>query len=204
MKTLCTFVTVFTVVFTVSAQDITLPAPQTTGGKPLFDAISARQTTRDFSDKDVELQDLSDLLWSAYGFNREDRRVIPTPKNSQEISVYVFLKNGVYLYDAKANTLIHRAAGDRRKDVGTQDYVYSAPVNFLYMADSSKEMGTASYVAVGCAAQDVYLAAASKGLGAVVRTGGFSDPDKVETLRKMLKLTKRDVPIAGQTVGHKK
>ncbi|MDR3182686.1 MAG: SagB/ThcOx family dehydrogenase [Planctomycetaceae bacterium] len=200
MRTLVTVSAVLMLSAAVFAQDISLPAPQKTGGTPLLDAISARQSTRDFSDKEVALQDLSDLLWSAYGFNREDKRVIPTPRNSQEISVYVFLKNGVYLYDAKSNVLIHKAAGDQRKSVGAQDYVYTAPVNFLYMADESKGMGTASNVAVGCAAQDVYLVAASKGLGAVVRTGGL-DP---ETLRKLLKLTKRDVPIAGQTIGHKK
>ncbi|GHT45240.1 hypothetical protein FACS189454_04400 [Planctomycetales bacterium] len=200
--TLAVFLTLSAVSAAVVAQNLTLPAPQKTGGKPLFDAISERQSTREFSDKEISLQDLSDLLWAAYGFNRDNKRVIPTPKDSQEISVYVFVKDAVYLYDAKTNTLIHKANGDHRKKVGSQDYVYAAPVNFLYLADSSKGMGTASNIAVGCAAQDVYLVAADKGLGVVVRTGGLKE--NTDDLLRLLKLTKREVPIAAQTIGHKK
>ncbi|GHT10607.1 hypothetical protein FACS1894170_02970 [Planctomycetales bacterium] len=200
MKTVLTFVTMFALAAAVTAQDISLPVPQTTGGTPLFDAIGLRQSTRDLSDKDVSLQDVSDLLWSAYGFNREDKRVIPTPKNSQELAVFVFFKDGVYLYDAKANKLIQKAAGDQRKSVGAQDYVYAAPVNFLYLADGSKGMGAASNIAVGCAAQDVYLVAGSKGLGTVVRTSGLD----AAVLQKLLGLSKDFTPIAAQTIGYKK
>lgn len=186
----------------VIGQDIDLPAPQKTGGKPLFDAVSERRSVKAFSDKEVPMQALSTLLWSAYGFNREDKRVIPTPLNKQHLSLYVFLKEGVYLYDARGNKLVKKADGDRRKLAGSQEYVFAAPVNLLYIADSTAGMGTGSHIAVGCAAQDVYLACAAQGLGCVVRTGGLAD--NAAELRKVLKLANSEEPIAGQTVGYAK
>lgn len=186
----------------VFGQGIELPVPQKTGGTPVFDAMSGRLSTKAFTEKEVPLQALSTILWSAYGFNREDKRVIPTPLNKQHLSVYVFLKDAVYLYDAKTNKLIKKADGDHRKLVGMQDYVFSAPVNLLYMADNTAGMGSATPISVGCAAQDVYLACGSLGLGCVVRTGGVSE--NAAELRKVLKLTNRDEPIAAQTIGYAK
>ena len=183
----------------IFAQDITLPKPQRTGGKPVFDAINERQSYKDPAETPVDLQTISDLLWGAYGFNREDRRVVPSALNKQELFVYVILKEGAYLYDAKANKLILKAKGDHRNDAGNQDYVYVAPVNLIYVVDKSKETGTGAYISCGCAAQNVYLACASKGLGCSVRTN-----IKTEELHKTLKLTADQEAIAGQTIGHKK
>jgi nitroreductase len=181
----------------VFAQDIPLPAPKKTGGKPLFDAIAERQSIKEYSDKEVPLQELSNVLWSAYGFNREDKLVIPTSSNYQHLSVYVFLKDAVYLYDAKANKLVKKADGDHRRKAGSQDFVSIAPVNLLYVADGSKGAGTGSHISVGCAAQDVYLVCASQGLGCVIRTAGID----TDALRSLLKLADTDELIAAQTVG---
>jgi len=182
------------------AQDIALPAPTKTGGKPLFDALSQRVSTKDYIDRDISLQDLSTILWSAYGFNREDKRVIPTPSNYQHYSLYVFLKNAVYLYDAKENKLLKKADGDHRQKVGGQDFVYITPVNILFVADGTKGAGTGSYISVGCASQDIYLACASLGLGTVLRTAGI----KPDELRPLLNLADTDEVIAAQTVGYAK
>ena len=199
MKTFVITALLICLAVTVLAQDIELPAPQRTGGKPVFDAINERESYKTPAETPIDLQSLSDLLWAAYGFNREDRRVVPSAMNQQELSVYVILKEGTYLYDARANKLILKAKGDHRKAAGTQDYVYVAPVNLIYVADQSKETGTGAYISCGCAAQNVYLACASKGLGCVVRTG-----IPKEELKKLLQLTDQLEPIAGQTIGHKK
>jgi len=199
MKTFLLTALLICLAATVFAQDIELPAPQRTGGKPVFDAINERESYKTPADTPIDLQSISDLLWAAYGFNREDRRVVPSATNQQELSVYVILKEGAYLYDAKTNKLIQKAKGDHRTDAGTQDYVYVAPINLIYVVDNSKGTGTGAYISCGCAAQNVYLACASKGLGCVVRTS-----IKKEELQKLLKLTDQQEPIAGQTIGHKK
>ena len=169
---------------------IKLPSPQKTGGKPLFDALSERQSVKEYTEKEVSFQDLSTVLWAAYGFNREDKRVIPTSSNHQHLSVYVFLKDAVYLYDAKENTLTKKADGDHRRSIGSQEYVYVAPVNLLFVADGTKGAGTGSYISVGCA---------SLGLSTVVRTAGIN----ADALRSLLKLAATDELIVAQTVGYK-
>ena len=47
-----------------------LPPPRSSGGMPLIDALKLRRSTRAYSDRPLEPQDLSDLLWAANGVNR--------------------------------------------------------------------------------------------------------------------------------------
>lgn len=69
---------------------VSLPAPHTTGGKPLMEALKARQSTREFSTEKLAPQTLSDLLWAAWGINREGGyHTAPSASNHQDIDVYV-------------------------------------------------------------------------------------------------------------------
>ena len=179
------------------AQDITLPAPNKTGGKPLMEALNDRQSTRELSDKDLDEQTLADLLWAAYGFNREDKRTAPSANNKQEFIIYVVLKSGVYTYDAQNNVLIQKVAGDFRAKTGGQDFVATAPLNLVYVADLTKS-GSGS-TDVGFISQNVYLYCASADLGTVVR-GWFNKED----VKSALQLSETEEPILTQTVGYKK
>ena len=78
----------------VTAQDITLPEPDRKGGKPLMQAIDERQTTRSFTEDNLTQQQLSDMLWAAWGINRTDlkKRTAPSAMNYQEIDLYVALR----------------------------------------------------------------------------------------------------------------
>jgi SagB-type dehydrogenase family enzyme len=184
---------------TCVAQDILLPAPQTTGGQPLMEVLKNRQSTREFSDQELDEQTLSDLLWAAYGFNRENRRTVPSANNKQEFILYVVLEEGVYVYDAKENTLIQKVKGDFRDKTGKQDFVAIAPLNIVYVADLEKNTVEGAAVDVGFISQNVYLYCASAGLGTVVR--GFFDKEEV---KKALLLGEKEVPILAQTIGYKK
>ncbi|MDR2056788.1 MAG: SagB/ThcOx family dehydrogenase [Dysgonamonadaceae bacterium] len=181
------------------AQDIALPSPNKTGGKPLMDALNDRRTTREFSDKELDVQTLSDLLWAAYGFNRENMRVVPSANNKQEFTVYVVLKTGVYVYDAQENLLILKVSGDWREKAGKQDFVATAPLNLVYVADLKITSKETAGVDVGFIAQNVYLYCASVGLGTVVR--GWFDGDEIKTA---FGLDANQTPILTQTVGYKK
>ena len=55
-------------VSTAQAADIQLTPPDTTGGMPLLDAISARRSGRDYADKMLSDKHLSTLLWTAWEF----------------------------------------------------------------------------------------------------------------------------------------
>lgn len=139
IKMLSVFFTCF-IVTGISAQDIVLPPPVKQGGKPLMQALNERQTTRTFAGENLSLQQLSDLLWAAWGINRpeEKKRTAPSARNIQEIDVYVTLQSGLYLYDAENNKLKQIHNRDIRSLTGTQDFVGKAPVNLVYVADMGK------------------------------------------------------------------
>jgi nitroreductase len=182
---------------TLSAQDISLPAPVKKGGMPLMEALNNRMTSREFSPEALDNQTLSDLLWAAWGFNRADKRTAPSAMDRQSISVYVILKQGAYLYDAKANKLILVNKGDFRKAAGGQAFVATAPLNLIFVDDTTKK-GWAQ-TDVGFIAQNVYLYCASKNLAVVVR-GMFDGKE----LAGVLKLKDTQKTILTQTVGKKK
>ncbi|MDR3119222.1 MAG: SagB/ThcOx family dehydrogenase [Mediterranea sp.] len=181
----------------VSAQDIVLPKPVTTGGMPLMEALSKRSSSREFSTADLDNQTLSNMLWAAWGFNRSDKRTAPSASNKQELSLYVVLKSGVYYYDAKANKLVQKAQGDVRGKMGKQNFVATAPVNIVFVEDKSKQGSGA--VDSGFISQNIYLFCASEGLATVVRA--FFDAGVV---KEALKLDENMQPILTQTVGKKK
>jgi SagB-type dehydrogenase family enzyme len=163
---------------TVAAQtaDVALPAPQTDGGKPLMQALKERRTTRNFAEQPLDLQQLSNLLWAAFGINRPDgHRTAPSARNWQEIDVYVALADGLYVYDARGHVLKGVLAQHLRALAGAQAHAREAPLTLVYVADEGR-MGLAdretrqAYAAAdaGFIAQNVYLFCASEGLGSVV------------------------------------
>lgn len=195
--------------FTANAQDIILPAPDKTGGKPLMQALNERQSVRSFTKDDLTLNQLSGLLWAAWGYNRPaDRlRTAPSSRNMQEIDVYVALKSGLYLYEAELNRLKQIHNRDIRSLCGTQEFVADAPVNLIYVADLGKmdinegdEINDAdllsSWANTGFIAQNVYLYCASENLGCVVR--GLVPKAK---LAPEMGLRSNQVIILAQTVG---
>ena len=181
------------------AQDIKLPSPRRTGGKPLMDALNARQSEREFTEKELSIQTLSDLLWAANGFNRETKRTAPTSQDRQELDLYVFLKTGVYFYDAKNQQLIQKVKGDNQAKTGGQPFVAIAPVNLVLVANLDKASNRdAALIDCGFVFQNVYLFCASEGLISVTR----GSVNKGE-LHRLLGLNENQEVLLGQTVGYK-
>ncbi len=184
----------------MNAQEIKLPAPDRSGGQPLMKSLNERKSTRSFSEKDLSDQQLSNLLWAANGFNREDKRTAPTAMNRQELELYVISKKGVYSYNAKEHKLTLVKAGDYRKSAGIQDYVYDAPLNILIVSDTNKAASQQySYTNCGYISQNIYLYCASEGLATVAR-GAF----KNEEVHELLQLSKSREVLLAQTVGFAK
>ena len=185
-------------------KDIQLPSPQITGGMPLMDALSKRASFRSFSPKELDKQQLSNLLWAAFGFRCEKRRTAPSSHNRQEIELYVCLPSGVYIYDAIDNVLRAHCEGDFRVATGSQDYVWTAPVNVIMVSDTAKIKGKTEqgiietiYANTGFISENIYLFCTSEGLSSVTR----AMIDK-EQLSKILGLAPTQVITLIHTVGY--
>lgn len=196
---------------------IKLPEPQKDGGKSVLAALQERRTNRNVSDRKLVPQMLSNLLWAAFGVNRErasfgkSGRTAPSASNSQEIDLYVALPEGVYLYEAVPHRLTPVVAGDLRARSGRRA-ARVAPVNIFYVADLTRydegpgqpdrSIGDPEvqksyyYVATGLIAQNVYLFCASQGLAA-----WFHNCAKEDTARE-LKLRPEQRVLFAQTVGY--
>jgi len=199
--------------YVYSAQEsevIKLPPPQTDGGKPLMQALKLRKSTRgDFGpDTKLSMQQISNLLWAADGVNRPGGyRTAPSAVNWQNIDIYVTTAEGLYLYDALKHELKVLGDKDVRAVAGVQDFVKSAPLNLIYVADFEKARGfdgqgeimdTAevwSFAGAGAIAQNVYLYCASENLACILRA--MIDADAIT---KTLKLRPKQKAILAQTV----
>ncbi|MGB9835136.1 MAG: SagB/ThcOx family dehydrogenase [Candidatus Saccharicenans sp.] len=190
------------------AKIIKLPAPDTSGGKPLMQCLKLRQSSREFSPEKLPLQVLSNLLWAAYGINRPDsgKRTAPSAVNWQNIDLYVATADGLFLYEAKEHALLQVLDQDIRALTGTQDFVKTAPVNLVYVGDYARiPRGTDedkrfySAAHTGFISQNVYLFCASEGLATVVRAS-----INKEELAKAMKLRPEQHIMLAQTVGYPK
>jgi nitroreductase len=190
-----------------SLRSIKLPTPQTTGGRPLMQVFKDRKSTREFGPGALSPQILSNVLWAGFGINRPDgHRTAPSAMNWQEVSIYVVVSEGVYVYDPKADELDAVAPGDYRAATGTQPFVKDAAVNFVYVSDLAKtsraassdvEMFTAADVRF--ISQNVYLYCASEGLATVVR-GSIDRPP----LARILRLRPDQRIMLAQSIGYPK
>jgi SagB-type dehydrogenase family enzyme len=194
--------------FAEGARTIALPPPQTTATVPILQALRMRRSTREFSSRTLPDEVLSTLLWCAFGINRPENggRTAPSAHDWQEIEVFAALPGGTWRYDAREHALRHVAVADLRATTGMQDFVATAPLNLVYVADFGKMAGASAedrifYAAAdaGFVAQNVYLYCAAAGLACVVR--GLVDRSR---LAPALGLRIDQRIVLAQTVGYPK
>jgi SagB-type dehydrogenase family enzyme len=160
----------------LDADMLALPAPRLQAAT-LEEALQRRCSTRTFLPDSLSLPELSAVLWAAFGVNRPESggRTAPSARGWQEVLVYAVLAEGTWRYDAEAHRLDLVKAGDLRAATGVQDFVGSAPLNLVYVADFERmhdardeDRVFLAGVDAGCIAENVYLYCAAAGLATVV------------------------------------
>jgi hypothetical protein len=182
-----------------------LPPPRSEGGQSLTAVLKLRRSIREYSDRPLPAQVLSDMLWAAFGVNRPSGdRTAPYWRHVMVIDIYLTLADGVWLYEPKTHKLLPHSAEDLRKQTGLQDFVATAPLNLVYVAHgermtdiSPEERRLYASVDAGFIGQNVYLFCASEGLATVFR--GAVDTPK---LGKALNLPEQQFVTFAQSVGY--
>lgn len=202
-------------------QEIALPEPSDAASASVFVALGQRRTIREISARPLPIQLISALLWAACGVNRRigplgmPGRTAASASNSQEIDVYVALKQGVYLYDALHHSLQPVLDSDQRSGAltpGQRGINANAPVQLIYVADVDKLKHSAGFqeprlqdpeaqkayyhVDTGLIAANVYLFAAAQGLAAWFHNCERSD------LARRLRLRPDQHVLFAQSVGY--
>ena len=191
---------------TATAQSVKLPDPNMKRSTlSVMETFKERKSDRAFSQKDIDSQTLSDLLWCAQGKNREDGKLTtPTCRNWQEIRLYVFDSKGVSLYNPQKHTLTSVAKGDNRGLIaGDQNWAADAPVCLVLVADLDKPKSydvrsqRMAAVDVGICSQNISLACAAFGLATVPRA-----TMDIKSICQLLNLTENQLPLINNPVGY--
>lgn len=189
-----------------SFADISLPAPQTKGGTPVNEAINYRAsaTGGNFPSNNLELSELSQILWSATGLNRDGRGwTVPLAKGkSPYCRIYAALESGTFLYDWEGHKLVEVLSKDIRSGTMLQDFAKTAPCILLFVMDAQllsdmpEKAEFLAAIASGSMSQNIYLSAESLNIG--VR---YLMSINSELITNELGLPKSDVPICAVILG---
>jgi len=200
-----------------------LPAPNTDGEVSVESALANRRSHRSFQDKALSQEQLSQILWSAYGVTlprpaspaqRGGLRTAPSAGALYPLEIYAIIGNvdgiepGVYKYDSGEHSIKQVIAGDVRAELSAaalnQSMVREAPLTVFYSAifnrttDRYGERGVLYvYIEVGHSAQNVYLQVEAMGLGTCA-IGAFTD----DTVRELLNLPAEEEPLYLMPVGY--
>jgi len=190
---------------------IKLNQPNKDRGVSIMKALEARQSTNEFANQELSQEDLSDLLWAAAGINRPEigKKTAPSAQNAQEIDVYVCLKGGAYVYNAREHALILVTEKDLRMMGERREGAVAAPCLLLLVAETSRYQVSAyntkehvdnmSKVDVGIVSQNISLFCAGVGIGTKPR----AQMDHAG-LKDALRLNDTQILILNHPVGYKK
>lgn len=184
-------------------KEIVLSKPDTTGGMPLHQALFQRHSVRNFLDQELNLGQISQILWAANGITRPEsgKRTAPSPMATFPARIYLANKQGVYSFSPQEMKLTLVAEGDHRARLSWYKSVLSAPVSLIAVADTArlktkmeerwkdrpeKDKAKGSVLFChdegGAMAQNVYLEATSLGLSTVF-IGGYNEKEITDLLQ---------------------
>jgi len=91
-----------------------LSQPRLTGSMSIEEALKLRRTTRSFSGKEIDLSDISQLLWALQGVTHAEvslgevkifHTAAPSACRSYPLEVYVVISKGLYRYVSRKHAL---------------------------------------------------------------------------------------------------
>ncbi len=178
MKKIIIFALALIMTGSIQAQEvITLPQPEVSKlSMSLGDALQQRRSMRSFTEQEISMQTLSTLLWAACGVSdpKTGKITAPSAINMQDIKVYVCSKDGVCLYNAKANTLTKVSGKDIREAIAgkMQQFAKTAPISLVLVSTKDTDRSpNDKYGAMdaGYVSQNIYLACTALGMKTVAR-----------------------------------
>lgn len=193
--------------FATANDTILLNTPSLDRGLTVISALRERASVRVFNPTPLTHQDLSDLLWAANGVNRPEsgKRTAPSALNAQDIDVYVFKHNGIYVYNAPKHRLEIVTNGDHRSLFFRQPNTPIPPIVLLLVSDISRftrgdEAQKTEWAAIdaGIVAQNILLFCTSIEMVGIPRVSMNK-----EHIRALLRLKDSQLPILNIPVSYK-
>jgi SagB-type dehydrogenase family enzyme len=187
---------------------VKLPTPRKKGEVSVEETLEKRRSKRSFTPKELNWEQVAQLLWAAQGIAKRGFRTTPSAGALYPLEVYLVIKEGVYHYKPESHELERTLEGDLRGQLSRaalgEEAIEEAPVDIVIAAVYQRmewryRERTARYVhiEVGHAAQNIHLQAVALGLGSVP-IGAFHD----EQVQRVLSLPKDQQPLYIIPVGY--
>jgi hypothetical protein len=172
-----------------------------------------------WSAENLSLQELSQLLWDAYGYTNVTHRTTPSAHGIYPLVIYVSNATGVYRYLPETHSIVEILHGDRRLDIANacsgQVWAAGAPATFLIVYDSSYNNGNTGddpsasvdhefiEVDAGAVIQQLFLEASAWNLSANIVSQGLEEWNGTgaKELRNILGLPSDIIPLYVVPVG---
>lgn len=200
-----------------------LPIPETDSDTSVEKALASRRSHRSFLDKAITVEQLSQILWAAYGVTEPDLsdpvlrgglRTAPSAGAMYPLEIYAIVGNveaiepGVYRYISGEHKIVRTVDRDIREELREaalgQSMIGQAPALVFYSAvyeRTTERYGDRgrSYVLIelGHSAQNVYLQAEALQLGTCA-SGAFTDGN----VKKILDLPADEEPLYIMPIGY--
>ncbi len=131
--------------------------------KSIDEIIQKRTSIREFTDTPVSDEELSTILWNAFGTRTDGSHTIPQMKDEYAIIIYVLMQDGIYRYDPLNHSLSFYKKGDVRS-IGQ----YDAPIQLGICWDTCKNNDENIVgMQIGAVGQNIYHTCLGLGLGTV-------------------------------------
>ena len=197
---------------------INLPAAESKGAVSVEQALKNRRTVRRFANKTLTPNQLSQLLWAAYGVTEaRGLRAAPSAGALYPLDIYAVVGDrqvtgvaaGVYHYLPEPHALELLQGGDVRREVAraslSQTWMAEAPVMLVITGEYRRcqvkygQRGIMyTHMEAGHAGQNIFLQAEALGLGAGI-VGAFENA----AVGQALGLTASHDPLLIMPVGYK-
>ena len=181
------------------------------------DAIKNMQFTQEWPSETLSLQQLSQLLWAAYGYSSTGHRTTPSAYGIYPLVIYVANSTGVYKYEPETHLVSQILQTDKRFDVANafsgQVWAASAPTMIVIGYDSSYNNGNTGdggvlshlfmEVNTGCVVQQIFLEASAQNLKTNILSEGAEEWNgaTAQELRSILGLSNSIIPLYAIPVG---
>jgi SagB-type dehydrogenase family enzyme len=200
-----------------------LPSPALGGTVSVEEALSKRRSHRSFIDEKISAEDISQILWAAYGITKPlperpgmkgGLRTAPSAGATYPLQLYVLIgkvsgiEPGVYKYVPQGHRIIRVIDRDVKASLASaalgQEMIKIAPACLFYSADFSittrryGDRGRERYVCMdlGHSAENVYLQAEALHLGTCA-VGAFNDAE----VRAVMQLPADEEPLYIMPIG---
>lgn len=190
---------------------IELPEPKILGKMTLEESIFRRRSEREYNkDKEITLEQLSQILWAAQGITDKSYgfRAAPSAGALYPLHIYVLKHDGVFRYIPDGHKMVQISEQDKRSSLTRaslgQSFIREAPVDIIIsgnFAITQAKYGARAFryvcMEIGHVAENIHLQAVALGLGSVP-IGAFWD----DVVKKNLDLPDNQDPLYIIPIGY--